>query len=214
MSAGASLLDLVILVPGKDEEATMATLLSMRRQSLRIREVAYRILVHPRRDPGCFLEAADLLQPYQAKADHALVLFDHAGSGQENRSPEDVEAELNRRLANSGWHDRAAVVVIVPELEAWVWSDSPEVDIVLCWEGRSPGLREWLRSHDLLKAEAVKPYDPKRAVERALREARIPRSSAIYGQLASTVSLERCNDPGFLKLKSRLRSWFGREALG
>lgn len=214
MNSGTSLLDLVILVPGKDEQVTVGTLLSRRRESLRIRKVTYQILPHPRRDPGCFLEATDVLQPYQAAADHALVLFDHVGSGQENRSAEDLETELNRRLANSGWHDRAAVVVIDSELEVWVWSDSREVDVALCWEGRSPGLREWLRSQDLMKTEAIKPDDPKRAVERALREARIPRSSAIYGQLASTVSLERCNDPGFLKLKNRLRSWFGREALG
>ena len=153
-----------------------------------------------------------MLQSYRARAHHALVLFDHEGSGQESRSAHDVESEVRRSLEQSGWRDRAAVVVVVPELEQWVWSDSSEVDAALGWQVRSPGLREWLRSQDLLRANAVKPDDPKKAVVRALREAGVPRSSAIYGQLASNVSLERCNDPGFFKLKSVLRSWFGGES--
>jgi hypothetical protein len=33
-------------------------------------------------------------------------------------------------LFTSGWENRAAAVVLDPELEIWVWSDSPEVEAV------------------------------------------------------------------------------------
>jgi hypothetical protein len=37
---------------------------------------------------------------------------------------------------------------------------------------------------------------------------RKPRSSAIYLELARSVSTDRCTDPAFLKLKRCLREWF------
>jgi hypothetical protein len=121
------------------------TLLSKRRNSLGIGEVRYEILVHPRRDPGCFSEAPDVLQPYINRARWALVLFDYEGSGQEQRSAEEVARDLEERLARSGWEDRAAVLVVRPELETWVWSDSSELDRIVGWQSRKPPLRQWMR---------------------------------------------------------------------
>jgi hypothetical protein len=45
-------------------------------------------------------------------------------------------------------------------------------------------------------------------VERALYEVRIPRSSKIYGKLASRVSVERCTDASFARFRDVLRRWF------
>ncbi len=58
----------------------------------------------------------------------ALVVLDYEGSGQEGRPPDDVRNDLKRRLETSGWADRTEVLVLCPELENWVWSDSPEID--------------------------------------------------------------------------------------
>ncbi len=56
--------------------------------------------------------------------------------------------------------------------------------------------------------EQAKPTDPKRAMEAALRQARRPRSSAIFLDLASRVSLRGHNEPAFLRLSHALRAWF------
>jgi len=208
------LVDLAVLVPGKDEEATIGTLLSQRQASLQIREIEYRTLVHPRRDPGCLGEAPQLLETFVRRARQALVVFDHAGCGREAEDVQALESELKRRLSAAGWGDRAEVIVIVPELEAWVWSDSPEVDAVLGWQGAEPSLRDWLKTNGLWEAGASKPSDPKRALEQALRQARVRRSSAIYGALARTVGLERCRDSAFARLRRILQNWFGTGEMG
>jgi hypothetical protein len=65
-----------------------------------------------------------------------------------------------------------------------------------------------MRQQKLLGPDEIKPQRPKEALERALQEVRKPRSSAIYRQLASTVSLEGCTDPSFRRLKTTLQTWF------
>jgi hypothetical protein len=123
-----------------------------------------------------------------------------------------VEEEVERRLSSSGWGDRAVAIAIDPELEIWVWSDSPQVDDVLGWRQREPQLRDWLRNEGFLTGDNVKPSAPKRAVDEALRIAGKGRSSSIFGQLAQRVSVARCEDPAFLKFKATLQKWFGLPA--
>jgi len=205
-------LDLVVLVPGKDDQEALDGLLSTRRQSLGTRPISFEILVHPRRDPGCFHEAPDVLQPYMRRAAHAMAMFDLEGSGQESRTVPEVEADLRGRLDRAGWGGRAAVVVIDPELEAWVWSDSPHVDAVLGWAGRIPSMRQWLASENLWTAGNPKPAWPKDAFRAALRETSIQISSALFRELAEQVGLDRCQDPAFARMRSLLASWFPAES--
>jgi hypothetical protein len=136
------------------------------------------------------------------------VIFDKAWEGAPPRDAELLEAEVRGRLASAGWGNEADVVVIDPELEVWVWSDSPKVDECLGWKGRKPPLRKWARTAGLWPPGLPKPPDPKRLVVEALWETKIPRSSAIYARLARSVSVERCTDPSFERLKNRLRAWF------
>jgi hypothetical protein len=95
-------------------------------------------------------------------------------------------------------------------LENWLWSDSPEVDAALGWKGKSTPLRNWMMNQGFLKKNSLKPSPPKEAVESALREVCKPRSSSLYLQIAEKVSLKRCKDPAFLKLKEKLFQWFGK----
>ena len=202
------MLDLVMLVPGNDERQTFEGLLSSRRESLSIRKVCYEVRVHPRRDPGCFHEAPDILQPYLRLARYSMVVLDHEGSGQEDRSPEDVRNDLKRRLETSGWADRTEVLVLTPELENWIWSDSPEVDLAVGWQGRKPPLRDWLSAKKWWATGSVKPKRPKECLEATLREVRMRRSSAIYRQLAENVGLSRCRDQGFKAFRKTMKVWF------
>jgi len=201
-------LDLVVLVPGKDDFETLDALLSTRTQSLKIKPPRYKILTHPRHDPGCFHGAQDVLQPLQRSAKHALVVFDHSGSGQENKTPDVVAHDVKDRLSRSGWGDRAEVLVLCPELEVWIWSDSPHVEAVLEWENRAQRLREWLLNRGLWPREHTKPHDPKRCLEETLRKTGIRRSSAVYRELAERVGLDNCTDAAFLRLKEILQAWF------
>lgn len=198
--------DLVVLTADKNTEFVLRGLLS-RPRALSIRPISFTTLPHPEQDPGCYLHAPELLRLYLRSYDHALVLLDRVGSGREELSREQLEEDLESRLRLQ-WSDRVAAIVLDPEIETWVWSDSPHVDEVLGWKGRSPALREWLVESGRLSKGASKPGDPKEAVERALRLARRKRSSSLYQQLAERVSFQRCTDPAFAKLCQTLQRWF------
>lgn len=199
--------DLVVLVPDRNTEAAIEGLLS-RQQSLGIRSVNTRILVHPEKDPGCRLHGHELLRIHQRNYNYALMLFDREGCGAEQQTRVQLESEAEQRLASVGWKGRSGVIVTDPELDIWVWSDSPQVDEVIGWANRTPCLREWLNEQGFQFVGEIKPVRPKEAFEMALREVRKPRSSAIYKDLALSVGLERCQDPAFGKLKNLLRQWF------
>jgi hypothetical protein len=198
--------NLVILVADKYIEFAIKGVLS-RRGSLRIRSISYDIYVHPGHDAGCRCYCWDFLRPFVNHYSYALVIFDREGCGDE-ASRENIELEVETKLAQSGWGEHASTIVIDPELEMWVWSDSPHVKSALGWANKHPDLRDWLKQKGFLSPDQLKPARPKEAVEEALREARKAKSSAIYYQLAQSVSLNRCIDPAFLKLKSILQKWF------
>ncbi len=199
--------DLLVLVPGKDERACMASLLG-RPQALAIRPITWDIEQDDQRDPGCCHRGHEYLRTAIRLYAHALLIFDREGCGLEQQTREELERQVEARLASSGWGDRAAVVVIDPELEMWVWSNSPHVSNALGWRDQPTGLREWLTDEGLLRNEQVKPDRPKEAMEHVLRRTHRPRSSQIYKDLAQRVSLERCTDPAFLKLRQVLMRWF------
>mgnify|MGYP001175546156 CR=1 FL=1 len=199
--------DLIVLVADKNMEHTVRGLLQ-RPQALDVRAIDAEIFVHPRHDPGCVNEAHDFMRPFASSHRHALVLFDHDGSGREGTAPNALADEVRQKLEASGWADRAEAIVLAPELEVWVWSDSPQVAACLGWAERQPPLRDWLAATGLWPADQAKPADPKHAMEAALRQARKPRSSAIFLDLASRVSLRGHNEPAFLRLSHALRAWF------
>lgn len=200
--------DLVCLAADKNIEAAVSGLLT-RPEALGIRDVTHDVVVHPRRDPGCYHEAHVFLRSFRGGYGHALVVFDRAWEGAPSQDAALLESSMRERLAADGWAD---VVVIEPELEVWVWSDSPHVDECLGWRGRNPDLRSWLRERALWPAGSIKPPDPKAAVEEALAAVRVPRSSSVYRNLARRVSVQRCSDPSFDRFRARLRDWFPREA--
>lgn len=202
-------LDLVVLVADADQREILRALLDHRAAALGIRTVRHEILKHPRRDPGCRIEASAILQPYLAAAEHALVLFDREGCGTESVPAVTIANDVRQALADAGWGDRADVIVIDPELENWVWSHSPHVSTVLGWTDSSAPLDVWMRTTGLWPEREAKPLRPKESLESVLARTRIRRSAALYGELARKVSLKGCVDPAFDQLQSRLREWFG-----
>jgi hypothetical protein len=201
--------DLVVLVADKNMEFSMKGILC-RPKALGINQIDFKVYRHPQKDPGCLLYGHNFLRPFANKFRNALIMLDRQGCGKENVKRKELETQLEERLSSSGWGNRAAAIVIDPELEEWLWSDSPEVDAALGWRGKYPSLREWLINKGFLKENGIKPSPPKEALEKALREVRKPRSSSIFFQIADKISLKRCQDKAFLKLKEKLIQWFGK----
>jgi hypothetical protein len=199
--------DLVVLVPDRNMEQAVSRLLE-RPADVGIRPISHQVYVHSRRDPGCVREAHDFLRPFTRVYDYALVMFDHEGSGRETEQPAALAGQVRERLWRNGWSQRAGVVVLVPELEVWVWSASPHVESCLGWAGRQPSLRTWLEDRGHWPTDGPKPAHPKEALEAALYQVRKPRSSAVYAQLAQRVSLSGHTEPAFLDFVRMLQGWF------
>lgn len=203
-----TVMDLIIVVPDADMEAALRALLS-RPTALGIRQITFDVKRHLQRDAGCRSGAHDFLRLFLKDFRYAMVIFDHEGCGREVMTREIVEIEVEKRLEANGWHSRCAAIVIAPELESWVWSDSPVVDDVLGWRGRNPALREWIRSKTIFwQGKNLKPQRPKEAFEAALRAVRTPRSSILFEELGREVSVENCIDPSFIKFRDMLSIWF------
>jgi hypothetical protein len=202
--------DLIVLVADKNAEYGMRGLLS-RPQALGIRRIEFEVYVHPQRDPGCARRAHDFLRPFASRYARALVVFDREGCGRNGDPVDAIAKDVKDRLAANGWGDRADAIVLDPELEAWVfgsWRESwREVERCLGWQC-STRLRDWLADEGLWSVGRPKPDCPKEALERALRAAGRPRSSAIYECLGRRVSLQRCSDPQFNRLRTTLARWF------
>jgi len=199
--------DLIVLVADSEMESALTGILS-RTESLGIKKLRNRILRHPHRDPGCWKDGPGFLRTFLRQAEYALILFDREGCGEKNLTRIELEKDVEKRLGQNGWENRSAAIVIDPELEAWVWSDSPVVDKVLGWPCKHLELRVWLGEKGFLPQGGSKPRRPKEALETVLQKTRKARSSSIYESLARQVSLERCVDQSFLKLKNTLKNWF------
>lgn len=197
--------DLIILLADKDIEFTIKGLLT-RQKSLNIRNIEADYRSHPHRDPGCRSDGHSFLRSFTKQYHHALIIFDLEGCGKNKK--DEIENELEINLQNSGWGDRAVAIVIDPELEIWVWSNSKQVDKVLEWKDKSISLRDWLRKEDFLSNKQIKPARPKEALEAVLKKVDKKKSSSLYQDLAEQVSLKGCSDDAFNKLIRTLQKWF------
>jgi hypothetical protein len=199
--------DLAILVADKNMQSAVQGILS-RPKDISIRPITSNVYIHIQRDPGCFLTSHDFLRPMLLDYAHCLVIFDRIGSGQEQKSRSELEEIVENKLSANGWSDRAKAITIDPELEVWIWSDSPEVDRCIGWQLQKLDLRSWLNEKGLWPQDSIKPSDPKKSFEKILREIKKPRSSAIYEKIAKSVSFEGCTDPAFKKFINTMQEWF------
>ena len=200
--------DLIILTACVQSVAAINGILS-RHQSLGIRQIRKpEIITHPNKDPGCLLRPDLLLRSQVNRFDRALIVFDREGCGREDLDATALASMSESQLNAVGWQGRARAIVIDPELENWVWSDSSQVDAALGWSGRIPALRSWVAEMGFIINDNGKPQDPKAALLAALQVSGKRHSSSIFLELAKTISLNRCIDPSFVLLKSVLSGWF------
>lgn len=199
--------DLVILVADKNAQFALTGALG-RPQALGIRPISFQFRMHPGRDGGARTSGVDVLAREQRRFSHALLIFDLEGSGaDEGQTAEELEREVDARLAPT-WGVHAKAIVINPEVDAWMWGADNALKEVLRWplEG---SIRSWLQSQGFAFDENHKPERPKEALEAMVPIHRQPRSSAVYEKITRRISLPRCTDPAFSRMRRALQTWFG-----
>ena len=197
--------DLVILVADKNMQFALKGALS-RTESLNIRPIETEFIVHPGRDGGARKSGPELLRLERPRFTHALLVFDFEGCGTTLPNAEAVEHELDPLLANH-WGACGKSIVIYPELEVWAWGSNNALHQAIDWQA-SQNVREWLRQEGFSFDSSEKPTRPKEALQSALRETGLPRSSAVYQEIAETISLINCLDDAFIRLRQTLSRWF------
>lgn len=203
--------DLVILAADKDLRTALEALLK-RDQSLGIRPITFTVFTEPGHDPACARTGVQFLDQFVGQFQRALLMFDYEGSGMEQTcTPDELQTTLDTQLHGGPWGTNAKTLLLNPELEAWVWSDSPQVSEAIRWKGSRESLTAWLIQEGRLAQGQPKPPRPKEAFDAALYAAGQPHSASLFGRLAENVSFRRCTDPSFDKFCQILREWFPRE---
>jgi hypothetical protein len=197
--------DLVLLVADKNAQFALKGALA-RPEALGIRKIEFEFIVHPGRDGGTRKTGPELLALQRRSFHHGLLVLDFEGSGTDCSNAKGLEAQLDSRL-KAQWEDQAKAIVIAPELDVWIWGSDNAVEKVIDWPaGKS--IRDWLREKGFTFEANEKPTRPKEALEAALRQLNSPRSSALYQQIAAKISLRKCGDEAFIRLRNQLMSWF------
>jgi len=160
-------------------------------------------------DPCLFSRASELLRPLRAEYTNAVVIVDEEWIGSPGAAV--IEQKLRAHLDDAGWTAETSFgLVVCPEVDVWLWSDSPHSVTTLGWTSWEV-LRPRLEQEGLLAAGKAKPERTKAAAEWALRNSagkKAPRSSAIYRQVSSQVSMKHCEDDALIRLLKALRAWF------
>lgn len=199
--------DLFVLVADLDIQNAVGALLT-RTSDLDIGRVSFRIERHSRHDNGCRHFAVPYLRTHCRQYRRALVVFDRYGSGSD-QAREQIQNKMETDLARNGWpNGRAKVIVIEPELEAWLWAGSSEVSRLLGWGSNYRKMRRWLEASGHWVPGRPKPTAPKAAMRAALRRGRARWTSPLFAELARRVDFSRCRDSAFIELRDTLRTWF------
>jgi len=197
--------DLVVLVADKNMQFVFRAALT-RHHALGIRQVSFEVIVHSGRDGGVRTSGAAILALYRNRFKHAVLCLDYEGSGTDQPDAISLEAELDDFLSTT-WLNEAKAIVIQPELERWMWGSEAVLKQAISWP-KSEGLRESVSDNGFTLDDQNKPTRPKEALEHVFRLAHTPRSSASYEAIAQRISLKRCQDASFQRLRTQLQLWF------
>lgn len=202
--------DLLVYVADADAEAFLRSILN-KPQALEIRPIDYKMIRHFGRDSGMVQSGAELARMHKNDFQRALLILDHQGSGRERKPPEEIIHEIQTRLDRFSWSGRSAVVVLVPELEEWLWH--AEKAILAHFELTESDLKLWVEDHakKLRRSiEEIKNSQPKEMFEYCIRD-RLrrtisPRDFEEIGKIAGVHGLMKCQS--FAAIVNQLRIWF------
>jgi hypothetical protein len=157
-------------------------------------------------DPGIYSRAHEFLHPYLYSHKFAIIALDCAWNGSPGK--EVITSHISANMLKMGWEKhRFVVIAIDPEIEMWVWQENPHVTSALRYTHPKP-LRDFLCEHGYWPKDMSKPLMPKETLEWLLKITHRRRTSALYREIASKVSLRHCQDPSFQKLVRQFQHWF------
>ena len=162
-------------------------------------------------DPGTYTTGEELLKPFRNTHRHAVLMLDADWDG--SPGADNIRNDLTDRILASGWSaDAFKVIVIDPELEAWIWQRNQRVATAL----KFGSVAEMVKAVHDAKIDwpngNAKPSRPKEALEAVTTRKRgIGYSSALHRSITATVTLVGCQDAAFLELRHTLQVWFPME---
>lgn len=193
---------LIVVVADRSMKATIDAILA--RPTFRIKADSQ---VMQNYDASVVRDSPAYLRSFIKSYKYALVMCDRVGCGR-NETREVIEHDIEARLAANGWAGRSAAIVIDPELDVWIWQRSQHVAKALGWLDGPTALYKWLEHEKYICTGDIKPQNPKVALDKALWKSGVPKSSSVFKEVAGAVSLNRCADPAFGKLRAVLQKWF------
>jgi hypothetical protein len=189
------------------------------------------ISVHPKHDPGVWSKPQEVLLAAGKIYNKALVVLDEAWEGAP--PPEAIVANIETLVVKEAkWsRDRFEVILIRPELEAWIWQRNTHVldafgfpggqtQLWTLFEQQSLRLNRDTEKHYFVPANplvaqppawpstASKPENPKGLVEALSAHCASGPASEIFSSITSTISVKKCADPAFHRLRDTLQAWF------
>jgi hypothetical protein len=159
------------------------------------------IRVEPTRDSGVYGKAHELLKPYLYSHHRAVVVLDADWDG--SPGADAIGQHIGERMAQV-WKEYA-VIVIEPELEAWLMNDNAHLARIF---GCPENYREILADAGWWPVGSPKPPRPKEALEYLMHRHKRRATRAAFGKLAEAMSVRQCQDSAFLQLRDKLREWF------
>lgn len=199
--------DIVFLLADKGMELVITGFLGRPRfhRSLRCGEFAFNprldVIVSPTKDSGMPKFARGLLKSYERTHRRAVVIVDADWVGSPGAA---TLRERVEQAMSEGWKE-FAVIVIEPELEAWMMSDNSHLATIFGCPGN---YRELLAEAGWWPADRAKPPRPKEALGHLKQRYRARAGNAEFGKLAAVMSVRQCQDPAFIQLRDQLRTWF------
>jgi len=147
-----------------------------------------------------------LLAIERNRFNHGLLMLDYEGSGANTTCARELETQLDERLRRT-WGDSAKAIVLTPEVDVWMWGTENSLRELFGWNG-PVGIRDWLIQENFILDTHGKPTRPKEALEAICRRQNVPRSASLYEQIAHKISMARCRDAAFQRLRMQLQTWF------
>lgn len=205
--------DLFVLTADLDAKVVMQSVLQ-RHRSLSISPISFDVDRHTMRDAGVVKDGPELVRRYKGMYRKVLLLWDYHGSGWQRFSPEECELKMQNRLDSVTWKDNSGAIVLVPELEEWLWQNDSSICRRLGISGDD--LRNWtaeFAGKQKATVENVKQSQPKELFEFICLD-KVGRtiSPKDFEVIASTASLtDWLMSKSFASVVSILRNWFPNE---
>jgi len=145
--------------------------------------------------------ARGLLMSYVATHQRAVVIVDNDYRGTPGVSA--LRAGIEACLSDL-WKE-LSVIVIEPELEAWIMNDNQHLAGIF----RCPdNYRKLLADAGHWPEGLAKPPRPKEALEYLKMKNKGRPLKADFRKLAAVMSVRQCRDQAFNQLRDQLRAWF------